>query len=150
MGAGQHGQVTDPRTRVADLGAWLLKSDPGGWSARLDDPAPAQLWCVRPTYRSRSMAAGDRVLLWVSGDGRRFTPGLWGAGRVTGPVTAGRVPVTVTRFPRVRVGRAELLAEPRLAALEVLRQPFGSNPSYVTRGELAVLAELAGPLPFAP
>ena len=33
-------------------------------------------------YRSRLMAAGDPVVLWVSGDSRQLTWGIWGVGRV--------------------------------------------------------------------
>jgi hypothetical protein len=46
--------------------------------------------------------------------------------------------------------RAELLGRPDLSSLEVLRMPAGSNPSFVTPAQLAVLAsmneELAQPV----
>ena len=37
--------------------------------------------------------------------------------------------------------RTTLAADPRLAGLEVLRQPQAANPSFVTRAQFAVLAE---------
>ena len=38
--------------------------------------------------------------------------------------------------------RSDLLDHPVLGRLEVVRMPAGSNPSYVTRAQLAALREL--------
>jgi len=38
--------------------------------------------------------------------------------------------------------RAELVGHPDLSSLEVLRMPAGSNPSFVTPDQLAVLASM--------
>ena len=41
--------------------------------------------------------------------------------------------------------RPVLLAHPVLSGLEVLRSPWGSNPSYLDRDQLAALREVVGP-----
>jgi hypothetical protein len=47
--------------------------------------------------------------------------------------------------PAARVSRDQLRADDRLRALEVLRQPQGSNPSYLTKDQFAaVLAHCIG------
>lgn len=102
-------------------------------------------WCVADNYRSRLMAAGQRVLFWVSAHPRR---GFWGAGRITGAVTVddgGRhVPVELPLFAEPLTAAA-LRAIRGLESLEVLRSPQQSNPSWVSRAELALLDPL---LPF--
>ncbi|MVA76283.1 EVE domain-containing protein, partial [Auraticoccus sp. F435] len=130
----------------ADLGAWLLKANPAVWDFRgflATGERRLTSWAVRPGYRSALMRPGDRVLFWLSGDGRHgLVRGLWGLGRLTAPVVAwqedehgfwyeasGRAGVRA----RVELDVA-LLDEPvehtELRAvgvddLEVQRQPFG-------------------------
>lgn len=138
-----------------DLGAWLLKangdtSDVAARAARRDDVGQ---WCVQRSYRTALMAAGQPVVLWVSGS-RRVRPGIWAVGSVRagvlpdGAVDAARparrqhVPVTVRWLDEAdRVARDEVRADPRLATLEVLRQPMAANPSVVTRAEWAALLD---------
>ncbi|KQT90813.1 hypothetical protein ASG49_13820 [Marmoricola sp. Leaf446] len=134
------------RLTVASLGAWLLKGDP-----RHDEIATllgtgfAGLGtrCVRPSYRTELVAAGQPVLYWVSGRDPLHPAGLHGQGTVTGPVHVDPDlgPVLPLHLAPVAppVLRAELLAHPVLADLEVLRMPAGSNPSYVTGEQLAAL-----------
>ena len=126
------------------LGAWLLKCHGG-------TRPPVRQWCVQPSYRTELMAAGQPVVFWVSGDRRRLTPGIWALGELTGPPVLDppgehrklRVPLTLhwldenARFPR-----DALLADDRLATLEVLRQPQASNPSFVTKPQWAALRTL--------
>jgi hypothetical protein len=46
--------------------------------------------------------------------------------------------------PELRVSRAVIRADRRLAGLEVLRQPQAANPSYLTVAEFAALREHCG------
>ncbi|WP_210439559.1 hypothetical protein [Nocardioides xinjiangensis] len=137
---------------VDTLGAWLVKASGAAPSTRshvLGGFAQADTWCVRPTYRTDLVAAGQRVLLWVSGSEADLPAGIHAHGRTTGPAREGVMPVELTPLG-VPVLRTELVGHPRLGAMEVLRMPAGSNPSYVTPEQLDLLAamcpELAAPL----
>ena len=138
-----------PRSVTADtLGAWLLKGDP-----RHDEVsgllrtgfADLTTRCVRRSYRSDLVAAGQPVLYWVSGRHPDHPAGLRGQGEVLGPVVddpdAGPVVPLRLRPLDPPVLRSELVDHPVLADLEVLRMPAGSNPSYVTVDQLAALRE---------
>lgn len=153
------------------LGAWVLKCNPALWDLRgLLDTGERRLtsWAVHPSYRTRLLAPGDKVLFWVSGDGREgLHRGVWGLGHTVSEVEpwtetsqghwrtaadAGTVRV------RVRVD-VELLEEPvedaelrsvGIDGLEVQRQPFMANPSFVTRDQLRALEPLLPPWPAVP
>jgi hypothetical protein len=132
-------------TRVlstATLGAWLLKASGAAPSSRehvRSGFAHAQTWCVRPTYRTDLVEAGQPVLLWVSGSEPGLPAGIHAHGRTTGPARDGVVPVVLDPLHDPLL-RSKLVEHPDLAGLEVLRMPAGSNPSYVTPEQLAVLA----------
>ncbi|MEV7327853.1 hypothetical protein [Micromonospora sp. NPDC093244] len=140
--------MTEPRVRLDDLGAWLIKGnadlvDLTGRFAR--DPLVTS-WCVRPGYRARLMRAGQPVVFWASGSRGRLPYGVWGVGRVTGEAEPGppgqqwSVPLELPILAeRDRVPRALLRADDRLAALEVFRQPQAANPSYLTVAQFAAL-----------
>jgi hypothetical protein len=134
-----------------DLGAWLIKGnadlvDLAGRFAR--DPRVTS-WCVRPGYRARLMAAGQPVVFWASGSRGRLPYGVWGVGLLTGEPTPGAdvrapwtVPLDLTVLPEAdRLPRDLLRADPRLAGLEVFRQPQAANPSYLTRAQFTALAD---------
>ncbi len=147
----------------AQLGAWLLKANPAVWDLRgFLDSGERRLtsWAVRPGYRSALMQPGDPVLFWVSGDGRTgFPRGIWGLGAVTAPAEGwhdaergywtdegsrqgvrARVEVDI-RLLDEPVPVTELRAA-GVTDLEVQRQPFGPNPSFVSTTQLARVAEL--------
>jgi hypothetical protein len=137
--------------RADDLGAWLLKgnADHADLEARFASEPRVTRWCVQPSYRLSLMRAGQPVLFWASGSRRRDVPyGIWGLGRLTGPperdADGGRfVPLDLVIAPAPARLRRELLrADRELAALEVLRQPQGSNPSFVTVPEFAAIERL--------
>jgi hypothetical protein len=130
------------------LGAWLLKADPAGGAV---DRMAANAYrdvltrCVRPSYRAALVAPGQPVLLWVSGRDPRYPSGIHAAGHTTGPVEDSHDgPVMPVRLDAVTpyVPRAALLADPRLAGIEVLRMAAGSNPSYLDAVQYAALCEL--------
>lgn len=125
------------------LGAWLLKVSP-------DVSAVHELLesgftsvthrCVRPSYRTDLVRAGQPVLCWVSGGDRAVPAGIYGQGRTTGvpePAPGSRLDVPVELRPlEPPVLRGELLAHPTLGRIEVLRIAAGSNPSFLTRDEV--------------
>ncbi|SHM86535.1 hypothetical protein SAMN05443668_1024 [Cryptosporangium aurantiacum] len=119
-----------------NLGAWVLKgnADHVDLAGRFAVAPGVDQWCVRAGYRARLMQAGQPVVFWASG--RRA--GVWGIGRLTGPAEAHvdgglHVPLDLTIAPEpLRVPRAALRDDPRLADTEVFRQPQASNPSFLT------------------
>lgn len=151
--AGHDGRVTDRLVTPATLGAWLVKcnadhSDVTGWT----EHHRIQRWCVRPGYRTALMAPGHRVVLWVGGSRARLARGVWGVGHLTGPARWDQgkpgaeprwyVPLELSLLaPGDRVGREQLRADPRLAGLEVFRQPQAANPSYLTTAQAAALED---------
>ncbi|WP_207007829.1 hypothetical protein [Nocardioides aromaticivorans] len=136
------------------LGAWLLKVDPAGAGAReLLAGGPREVTrCVRRSYRTFLMEPGQPVLLWVSGRDARMPAGVHAQGRITGVpqpadgadgADARQLEISVHLVPvDPPVLRAQLLADPLLSRIEVVRMPAGSNPSYLGREELARLREL--------
>ncbi len=132
-----------------ELGAWLLRCNPS------NNPVVTGLaavggrvgrWCVVSNYRSAMMAAGDPVLLWVSGNGRLLARGIWGAGVVTGP--AGRAGATggltvAVDIPLLTDGITDGELRARgIDDLEVQLQPMGSNPSWLSRSQYVRLRPL--------
>ncbi|WP_426242387.1 hypothetical protein [Nocardioides sp. LHG3406-4] len=144
------------RTITRDnLGAWLIKAAP---DTGIDLPAIVERGgqrvtsrCVARGYRSRLMAEGDVVLLWVSGDGRRLARGIWGVGHVVGPVhddgddTIGGSEVPLDIPLLADAVPAGALVAAGIDDLEVQRMPQGSNPSWVSKEQLARIAPLLPP-----
>lgn len=166
--AGQSGAARVDRSR---LGAWLLKCNPTAWDLhgfRSSGNDRVTSWSVQPNYRSALMRAGDRVLFWVSGDGRQgFARGIWGLGHVLAEAepwsetTRGhwrasdghhgiraRVEVDIALLDE-GVSDAELRAA-GVRDLEVQRQPFAANPSWLTSDQLADCEDLLPPWPAPP
>ena len=135
--------MVEPAVTPENLGAWVLKgnADRVDLGARFAREPRVKQWCVRPGYRARLMRAGQPVVFWASGS----RAGIWGVGRLTGAASLGddgawHVPVdlTIASEPE-RVTRGVLRADSRLTDLEVLRQPQGSNPSFLTREQFAIV-----------
>jgi hypothetical protein len=136
-----------------NLGCWLIKCDPRANMELLDTVSAGVTRvtsrCVVPGYRASMMKRGDRVVLWVSGDGREAARGIWGIGDVTGAVDATvvdlAVPVDIPLFESALTDAA--LRAAGIDDLEVQRMPAGSNPSWVSRHQLGriepLLARLA-------
>ena len=126
------------------LGAWLVRAsggDPATKAHAARGFAEVVTRCVRRSYRTDLVEEGQRVLLWVSGSERDLPSGIHAHGRTTGPAIDGVMPVTFVPV-RSPILRSELVGHPDLAAIEVIRMPAGSNPSYVTPAQLAVLEEM--------
>ncbi|SDQ04031.1 hypothetical protein [Quadrisphaera sp. DSM 44207] len=141
-----------PARRLApgDAACWVLKTSlppeqvAPGWA-----PGAEQVLarCVRPSYRLGLVAPGQAVLLWLSG---RSEPGVHAVGTVAaapepagGPGQQPSVRVALRRLADP-VPREELVEHPVFAAAEVVRMPAGSNPSYLTAAQLAVVRERLG------
>jgi hypothetical protein len=120
----------------SSLGAWLVKATPAGLpveEAMQSGFRSVTSRCVRPTYRAGLIREGQPVLLWVSGGDARHPAGIYASGHTTGPVRRGvelTMPVSLRGLDPV-VAREEILTEPTLVTLEVIRMPAGSNPSYL-------------------
>ena len=135
-----------PAVTASSLGAWLVKASPA--NLPVDDLLRSGFGdltsrCVRPSYRVDLIETGQPVLLWVSGGHPRHAAGIYAAGLTTGPVQRGAEVAMPLRLMRVEpaVERAELLADPVLAGLEVIRMPAGSNPSYVDKAQYRTLRQ---------
>lgn len=159
--------MATPMVTDANLGAWLLRCNPDVWDlprAIAEGYSSIVSWTVAHNYRSRMMAEGQPVLLWASGNGRRIPRGIWGLGHVTGPAQdyvpedldpadAGywldkkaeaaadnRVLVDIPLLTSP-VTDADLKAA-GITDLEVQVQHQGSNPSWISKDQLARLQPL--------
>ncbi|RYP82123.1 hypothetical protein EKO23_22445 [Nocardioides guangzhouensis] len=153
-----------------DVGAWVLRLDPTVWNlARFiaDGHREVRAWAVEDVERSAAMTRGQRVFLWAGGDGTLVMAGVWGVGWVVGPCQSGSVadgywtdPAGNSRhrlfadvsiqFLAHPVGRQQVVDDSRLANIEVLRDPFGDNPSRLTPDEAAAMLALVGWDPAPP
>lgn len=152
------------------VGAWVLRLDPTVWDlARFvaDGNRVVSAWAVEDNERSAAMTSGQRVFLWAGGDGTLIMPGVWGAGWVVGPCQSKSVAdgywvdpagnsqqrlfadVSI-EFLAYPVGVQQVADDPRLASIEVLRDPFGSNPSRLTPEEAVAMLALVGLDPVLP
>jgi hypothetical protein len=126
------------RLTAGDVACWVLKS------ATPVPAGPELTRCVRPSYRLGLMAPGQPCLLWRSGS---VSPGVHALGVLTGPVRhedgGPVVPVRLTQLAEP-VPRTELLADPVFGEAEVIRMPAGSNPSWLTAAQYAVVLARTG------
>ena len=162
--------AAEPTAASEGVGAWVLRLDPTVWDmARFiaDGHRGVSAWAVEDDEKAATMARGQRVFLWAGGDGTRIMPGVWGAGWVVGPCHSKSVAdgywvdpagnsqprlfadVSIQFLPHP-VGIDEIANDSRLAAIEVLRDPLGSNPSRLTTDESAALVALLGLDPALP
>ncbi len=142
------------------LGAWVIKCNPvvTDFGAIVESGRSIRTWCVANNYRSALMAAGQPAVLWVSGSGTKFPRGIWGIGQVVAPAVPQLMAATKEPATRQRpatltahidislrstpIAVATITSMPALRSIEVLRQPFMSNPSWLSRDEFAALDEL--------
>ncbi len=137
--------TTTPAVSLSTLGAWLLKVSPQTTSVgelRRQGFREVTRRCVQPSYRTALVRAGQPVLLWVSGRDPRHPAGVHAVGHTTGSVQVAGAEVSMpVRLRAVEpvLTRDEILADPVLACLEVIRVPAGSNPSYLDTGQYLAL-----------
>ena len=147
------------RVTVQAVGAWVVKCNPAvtDFDSLLRSSEPITTWCVADNYRTALMDAGHRVALWVSGpSGARFPRGVWGIGRIRAaampkpfgtPAGPGRTRSTLMAQLEIHlwetpITAAEIASVTALSGIEVIRQPFMSNPSWLSTCEMAALEEL--------
>jgi hypothetical protein len=149
------------RLTAADVACWVFKSSvPRAQLAPGWRPGTSRTMtrCVRPSYRLGLMAAGQPCLLWLSG---RADPGVHAVGSLTAGPQEGDgesarsasgtpsgtgspvVPVRLTLLAEP-LAREALLADPRARDAEVLRMPAGSNPSWLSPVQFAVVLDGIG------
>jgi hypothetical protein len=133
------GLETVARLTRDDVACWVLKTAGEVEVGELTR-------CVRPSYRLGLMVPGQPCLLWRSG---RHDPGVHALGVLTGEPRDGAVPVRFTRLAEP-VPRAELVADPVFGAAEVIRMPAGSNPSWLTAAQYAVVLARTGAARLGP
>ena len=152
------------------VGAWILRLDPTVWDLGrfvADGHREVSTWAVEDNARSAAMTHGQRVFLWAGGEGTIIMPGVWGAGWVVGPCAPKSVAdgywvdpagnsrrglfadVSIQFLPNP-VGQQHVVNDPRLAGIEVLRDPLGSNPGCLTPEEAAAMLALVGLDPALP
>jgi hypothetical protein len=92
------------------------------------------------------MRTGDRVVIWISGDGRLMSRGIWGVGHVVGAVDpAAAEPVVSVDIPLFATALTDAhLRAAHIDDLEVQRVPAASNPSWVSQEQWARIERLLG------
>ncbi|OZE87209.1 hypothetical protein CH298_17790 [Rhodococcoides fascians] len=153
----------------SNLGAWVFKCNPKTWDLKTflaDGHAHIESWSVANNYRSDLIQHGQRALFWVSGAESGAMPrGVWGYGWTTGTpefvaqssegywvdddkrIDSHRFAPTDLHLLKAPLMSADLKQIKELGNLEVLRQPNGSNPSWVSESELAAIENLLPPWP---
>jgi hypothetical protein len=160
----------------SNFGAWLIKCNPMLWDfygfiALGNDTIDN--WSVVDNYRSQMMRQGELIVFWVSGTDSTER-GIWGTGYIVGEahdvpsdevdgddadgddtgywlsekarlaVTNG-IDVDIPLFDAV-ISDSELRAA-GIDDLEVQRMPQGSNPSWISKEQLARLTSILPPWP---
>jgi hypothetical protein len=143
--------MTKPRAITpVTLGSWLIKGSRE--AASIDellrtDFSSVTGWCLRRTYRAGLVRSGQPVLFWLSGDDSTSPAGIYAQGLTTGhagvdPTRQGSrnliMPVQLKRLDPP-ILRSELLQHPVLSRMEVIKMAAGSNPSFLTRDQVAEL-----------
>jgi hypothetical protein len=146
---------------LANLGASLFKCAPDTWDlARFlaDGEREIDNWSVRESYRLDLFAPEQRPFFRASEGHDGVEAGIVGDGAVTGRFfdgTGGEYGIddreaaqqrTVAELELTLLGtrlpRDVFLADPVLRGADVFRQPFSSNPSFLTMRELEVVDRL--------
>ena len=163
---------SNEKITASNFGAWLIKCDPKVWnlSRAMKDGLPGiGGWSVADNYRSESMEAGDDIVFWVSGTSRKeLRPGVWGIGKLTseryweeadedlagsywedekkgaepGYTIETDIRLIADENYRRKVSRESLMGLKAFNSMEVLKQPQGSNPSFLTKAEFRALEKL--------
>lgn len=159
--------MADKTVTRDNLGAWLLRCNPGTWDiASFVDAGGKDItdWSVTSGYRSELMEPGDRVLFWVMGTDKIYRRGIWGFGYVSGFAEdtvededgywlnedaryAAKYGIAVDIPLYTDAVTHEQLLASGIDDLEVQRQRQGKNPSWVSKDQLALLEPLLHALP---
>jgi hypothetical protein len=145
------------------VGAWMLKAHPSVWDigSALHSGVELDWWRLAPSYRVELVQPGHPLVLWVTRGDTRVPSGVWAVGEITGApqIDVGDPEDDLWRDPaaqrqlrphvpvRLRVlarglPREQILADPRLSSIEILRVPRMGNPASLTPDEWWALDEL--------
>jgi hypothetical protein len=155
-------QLTQPargRLQITDIGAWLFRCNAKNLALDPQKILSIESRCAVRNYRLDLIRPGHPVVLWRTGPTRATPPpGVWVLGYATGDIRddpgedrAGprRAQVLLTNLSTLAtlLPRADISNHPGTASMEVLRRPFGPNPSYLTPAEQIALQQLIGGWP---
>lgn len=134
------------------MATWLLNCNPKTF--KLDDHRSAgevlTSWTI--ARHKTEVSAGDEFVLWVSGP----NAGVAAYGRFTGSAEFGQVdsrfwttdpgpkhyvPLEVEKWLDLRIPKAQLAGDPRMAEATILRQPFAGNPHRLTTDQWQAIRE---------
>jgi hypothetical protein len=152
-----------------NLGAWLLRCNPvSKWDLAQfvnDGHERIHAWSVKDDYRANIIEPGDVALLWTTGTHPIYRRGIWGWGHVTDYTQTtlsddegdaywfdqlDRESVKYQASVDILIGNPLLDDDLRASGiddLEVQRQKQGSNPSWVSKAQLARIEHLRGAVP---
>lgn len=155
-----------PIASLADgspVGAWMLKASPAIWDigAAVEQGLTLDWWRLAETYRAGLVRKGHPCVLWITRGDSRVPSGIWGYGVITGDAIASpgdpddplwidvvargqvrpRIPVEM-KILVVPLRREEVMSDPRLGRLEILRVPRIGNPAAVSPDEWEVIRSL--------
>ncbi|MFH8609372.1 hypothetical protein ACH4D5_18025 [Streptomyces sp. NPDC018029] len=134
------------------MATWLLNCNPKTF--KLDEYHDAgevlNSWTIA-RFRDE-VAAGDEFVLWVSGP----NAGIAAYGHFTGPAEYGQVdpeywttdpgqkhfvPLDVDKWLDLRIPKAQLAGDARMAEASILRQPFAGNPHRLSDDQWRAIRE---------
>ncbi|CAM5379687.1 EVE domain-containing protein [Streptomyces purpurascens] len=134
------------------MATWLLNCNPKTF--RLDEYRDSgevlTSWTI--ARHRDEVAADDEFVLWVSGP----NAGVAAYGHFTGPAEYGQVdprywtiepgqkflvPLEVDKWLDLRVPKAQLAGDARMAEATILRQPFAGNPHRLTTDQWQAIRE---------
>ncbi|MFE3588357.1 hypothetical protein ACFXOY_12600 [Streptomyces niveus] len=134
------------------MATWLLNCNPKTF--KLDEYRDAgeilTSWTI--ARHKDEVAAGDEFVLWVSGP----NAGIAAYGHFTGPAEYGQVdphywttdpgqkhfvPLDVDKWLELRIPKAQLAGDARMAEATILRQPFAGNPHRLTADQWHAIRE---------
>lgn len=137
------------------MSTWLLSCNPNRFDLESHQRAGEVLTSWTLARHVRDVAAGDEFVLWVGGS----NAGVVAYGHFTGAAEYGQpdtrywsedpgprhfVPLVVDKWLDLRVPKARLSADSRMATASILRQPFAGNPHKLTDDEWQAIREAIG------
>ncbi|MFI9767301.1 hypothetical protein ACIHJG_10610 [Streptomyces sp. NPDC052415] len=134
------------------MATWLLNCNPKTFNLDEYRDAGEVLTSWTIARHKDEVAAGDEFVLWVSGP----NAGIAAYGHFTGSAEYGQVddrywttdpgqkhfvPLEVDRWLDLRIPKAQLIGDARMAEATILRQPFAGNPHRLTTAQWQAIRE---------
>lgn len=143
----------------------MFKAKPEVWDigAAFRDGVKLDWWRLAPTYRAGLLKIGQPCVLWVTRGDSRVPSGVWAVGEIDGEVFEDvgdpddelwrdqaaqrqlrpRVPIRLDVLEEP-VLREEIMGDPRLSSIEILRVPRIGNPASLSPEEWLAMQDLIG------